>query len=160
MLRNREKYKYIIKYNAKVKMGWDILIILLAIFNSLLIPVNVAFNPHFTDTYVYKLINSGVINAIFVADILINFRTSVLIIRTGKEITNSKKIALRYILSPKFYIDLISSIPFDLIGTTDILGLLGLLKIVRLSRIQNLIEKSDVKKQNKLVRIFTIIIVI
>ena len=142
---------YIIKYNAKGKLNWDLMIIALAIFNSLLIPINVSFNPDFTNTFIYKLINSGIINIIYFLDILINFMTSVLHIKTGQEIVEFKKIAQLYFFSIRFWFDFISSIPWDLIGGPDFLGLLGLLKISRLARISAFIDKTDIKKESKLV---------
>jgi len=52
----------------------------------------------------------------------------------------------------KFWIDCISSVPFDILGGPDYLSLLGLLKIFRLSRISALIDKSNIMKESKLVR--------
>ena len=80
---NKTRPKYILKYNSRAKLNWDLLIIVLAIFNSLLIPINAAFNPDFTNTYTNKLINSGLINLIYLGDIFINFITSVIELRTN-----------------------------------------------------------------------------
>ena len=39
--------KYIISYKNKYKVRWDILVIVLAIYNSIIIPLDAAFSPEF-----------------------------------------------------------------------------------------------------------------
>jgi hypothetical protein len=59
--------------------------------------------------------------------------------KTGAEITNGKQIARNYIFGGRFFVDLIASIPFDAIlpsgQNTQILGLLKLVRLLRLGRI-------------------------
>lgn len=65
----------IISYKNKVKEKWDILVILMAILNSILIPISMAFNPE-------QLRKTGVvvmdsfIDFFFIADIILMFFTS------------------------------------------------------------------------------------
>jgi hypothetical protein len=112
-------------------LAWDTGIILLALFNSLIIPVCLAYKAPFCSTGGYTAINL-IIDAIFLVDILINFRTSRVNILTGEEVKEPKKLAKQYILSYAFWCDLLSSIPFDKMGDSDFLSLFGMLKIIRL----------------------------
>jgi hypothetical protein len=155
---NRNKFKYMIKWNAKGKIMWDTLIIVIAIFNSIFVPINFAFDPPFSNTAVYIAFNDGIITAIFFLDVFINFRTSLMNFRTGEEIVDPKKIAKLYILSARFWVDILSSIPFDSFSNADILSVIGLLKTVRLARISTIIENSNMNERIKTVSYINIII--
>ena len=101
------------------------------------------------------------IDIFFLLDILINFRTSVVNTKTGEDIYDAKIIAMRY-LKGKFWIDLLASIPFDLITlmysdvesnslTFQLFSLLKLVRILRLSRLITYINlQNDVKMSLKL----------
>ena len=54
------------------------------------------------------------IDCLFFIDILLNFRTSFYHNRTGEEITDKSTITISY-LKNMFFLDLISTIPFDTI---------------------------------------------
>lgn len=62
-----------------------------------------------------------IVDLMFIADILINFRTSYL--HNGEAVMDQKKIAINYLKS-WFAIDTIAAIPFDLLlfgsGTSDV----------------------------------------
>jgi hypothetical protein len=80
------------------------------------------------------------VDIIFAIDIVLIFRSSKLNISTGEEITNPKVLAKKYILSPWFWLDLLSILPFEVIRSTpDLLILFSLLKISRIRRIMKLI---------------------
>jgi hypothetical protein len=96
-------------------------------------------------------------------DILINFRTSFFHSRTGEESLIPKVIAMNYIKT-RFWIDLLATIPFDLLGiliisqnNTVALQLFGLLKLVRVLRLGRIITymnvKDDVKMSLKLIKL-------
>jgi len=55
------------------------------------------------------------IDLLYFIDIAISFRTTYYHNTTGDEILNAKDIAKNYILSFRFWIDLFSTIPFDLL---------------------------------------------
>ena len=50
--------KYIISYKNQTKINWDIFILLLAFQNSLLIPVEMAFDPPFTKDATFIFFNN------------------------------------------------------------------------------------------------------
>ena len=95
-------------------MYWDLLIIALALYNCVSIPFEVAFRTSFTNHWSLKVINY-IIDFLFFFDIVVNFRTTYINQKTGSEVTSAKKIAIHYIFAGRFWIDLLASIPFELI---------------------------------------------
>lgn len=92
----------------------------------------------------------------FLLDIFINFRTSFINQYTGEEVLYLCDIAKSY-LSGRFWIDLLATIPFDLIGVAILGGgaseleLFGILKLVRIARLSKIISYLNVKEDVKLV---------
>jgi len=80
----------VIKYNNPRKQAFDLLVILLAIFNSLSTPVEISFKPDYIEHGPFKIAN-GVIDVIFLLDVAINFRTS-FVSASGEEIIQPKQI--------------------------------------------------------------------
>lgn len=82
---------------------------------------------------------------LYILDLLINFRTTVYHELTNDEIYDAKSIAIHYVRS-RFVIDLIASIPFDLIlqdesqrGITIQLRIFSILKMIRILRFTKVI---------------------
>ena len=88
-------------------------IILLAIYNSIAIPLEITFRPKSLETNTAKILNR-IIDIFFGLDILISFRTTY-DDSDGNEITDGCMIAKNYFFG-RFLIDLMSTIPFDEIG--------------------------------------------
>ena len=84
---------------------------LLAVYNTILIPIEVSFDPKFLELNIFFYLDS-VIDFLFFIDILINFWYAYINQKTGEEIKDGKKIAWKYI-STRFTIDVLSTIPFD-----------------------------------------------
>jgi len=84
---------------------------ILAIFNCLTIPVQFAFSPAIFQSEAFRIIN-WTITGIFVLDLLVNMRTTYIDGREGEEIGNSKLMAIHYLSSGRFILDLLSTIPF------------------------------------------------
>jgi hypothetical protein len=66
-----------IRFSSPYRFLWDSFIILLALFKALVIPFEIAFNPGFMKTIGYEFIEYF-IDVLFLIDILINFRTTIL----------------------------------------------------------------------------------
>ena len=64
-----------------------------------------------TDIPIYEYVNV-IIDIFFFIDIAAQFRTTDFLISTGEEITDSKQLATKYIKG-RFFLDLMSSIPFE-----------------------------------------------
>ena len=108
--RAKLRKRCIIRNLEPLRVKWDLFIIILAIFNSICIPISLAFNPPSMNTTVYKVVDQF-IDICFWLDIILTFRTTYKHPRTGDEITNSWLIARNY-CSGTFFIDVISAINF------------------------------------------------
>ena len=94
----------------------------LATFNCFTIPYNVAYDTQ--QSTVLNVVNA-IIDFLFFIDILINFRTTYIDIKSGEEVTKvlsysssqmqPLKIAKKY-LRGRFWVDVLATIPFDIIA--------------------------------------------
>ena len=67
--------RFIIHYYSILKLRWDLLIILFAVYNSVVTPVEIAFEPPWTKE-VWFTATDLILNAFYIADICVNMRTS------------------------------------------------------------------------------------
>lgn len=98
-------------------MYWDVMVILFAVYNSFMIPLEVAYSGTFfseSDKDSIEILENS-IDACFCLDILISFRTSYLDANKGVEVTSGKMIAYRYVKSGIFFMDLAATLPIDVI---------------------------------------------
>lgn len=93
-------------------MNWDLIIMLLALFNCFSVPVEMAFEPDFLKLPIIVVLNY-MIDFVFLIDILINFRTAY-IDEFGMEQTRGFMMATNY-LRNTFIIDILATVPFDTI---------------------------------------------
>ena len=100
------------------KFYWDMLIILLAIFNCFSIPLMLAYQPSIHGTTVWSLIN-WIITGIFAVDLIINFRTTYVDGYKQEIIYDWKLVAFNYFKSFRFWVDLISTIPFEILFESE-----------------------------------------
>ena len=56
-----------------------------------------------------------IIDFFFIFDIIVNFRSTYFDPKTEAPVTEGKKIAYNYVLRGRFWIDMLASIPFELI---------------------------------------------
>jgi len=84
------------------------------------------------------------IDVFFAVDIAINFRTIYLDPKTEEPVEDGKKIALNYVLKGRFWIDILASLPFELLalvfrsGSSN-LKFFGMFKLARLLRLGRMI---------------------
>lgn len=90
--------EYIIRESSKFRLKWDIYIIVMALYNSITIPLNLAFNTSQLDSIGVTIFESFIDLSFFI-DIMLNFRTTYTSTKSGEEIYDTQKIAKRYILS-------------------------------------------------------------
>jgi Ion transport protein len=100
---------FIISFNNENRIKWDTVILIMAIWNCIQIPFDIAFEPPWSLTI--EVVNS-IIDLMFYIDIGIAFRTSYLTFE-GFEITDWRKIAKKYIFHGTFLLDLLSVLPFN-----------------------------------------------
>ena len=131
-------------HNSIARTRWDLLIIILALYNCVIIPLNVAFtNLNFGSSIGAQVIDR-IIDVLFFLDVVLNFRTTFLNPTTGIIVKQPKRIAYNYIFKGRFVVDVLATIPFELIfqplfgdnsTTLKFLGILKLLRLLRLGRI-------------------------
>lgn len=102
------RFDFFISEMSIIKFYWDVGIIVLAIFNTITIPVAVAFEPEWASSSAYMGFDL-LFNFIYMLDIVVNFRTTFYV--DGIEQRDCKSIASRY-FAGNFTIDLLSSIPY------------------------------------------------
>lgn len=147
---NKAKPKWIFRESGKFRFYWDLVIIAFAIYTSVWTPFDLAFKPTWSEWEGLVALD-WICNIFFMIDILINFRTTYINTKTGKEIWSPKLIAKHYVLGGKFWIDILSSIPFDNFQNDNLsaLGAIGMLKLIRTARISKIIQHLDVNQVTK-----------
>ena len=83
----------------------------LAVLTCFLIPFEIAFETTAQEEPALITVNS-LIDVFFVADIILNFRTSYVSSKTGKQVTLPSEICRNYCMG-WFWLDFVSTIPFD-----------------------------------------------
>lgn len=131
------------------------IIIGMAVWNCLTIPLDYAFDFQSVNAQWYKIIDT-IIDVFFVFDILITFRTTY-IKSSGKEIVKPIKIAANYIKG-RFILDFLSVFPFTYFSDSPLMALFGLFKVMRITRLNKIIDqlnmKEDQKMMLKLIKLF------
>jgi len=140
----------IIKAQGINRLRWDLTIIILAIYQALTIPISIAYGVDELNSPIFKTVDS-LIDLVFWIDIILNFRTSFVDSLTGEEVLDPVLISKKYLSEPRFYIDVLSTIPFgDLTSShSPLLQFLGILKIVRLLRISSVIVNLNTSQDTK-----------
>ena len=89
---------------------WDYFVMLIATWNALALPIELAFEPEVTKSQENATLNA-IIDFLFLIDIIVVFRTSI-IGDNGEIVIDQKTIAIKY-LKGSFMIDFLSTIPLD-----------------------------------------------
>lgn len=103
--------QFLFKPSSPFKIKWDIIIIIFSIWNALEIPFVLAF-PFTLKNNPGIEITDNIIDVLFWFDILVNFRTCYIDIKTDTLIDNPKQISRNY-LNGRFWLDLLASLPFE-----------------------------------------------
>mmetsp|Transcript_24494 Transcript_24494/g.37981 ORF Transcript_24494/g.37981 Transcript_24494/m.37981 type:complete len:146 (-) Transcript_24494:2400-2837(-) len=142
-------WQFTIRANDSWKLWWDSIILILAIFNSITIPLTLSFdeiNENLIHNTIYKAVN--IVAAIFfIMDILIQMNTTYYD-SDGDEIFSKKKIIFHYFFG-MFFIDLVSAPPIELLFPGSQWRLLNILKIIRVFRLTGIINKMNVDEETK-----------
>jgi hypothetical protein len=85
--------------------------------------------------------------ALYLFDIFLQLKTTI-INPIGEEITDRKKIAVHY-FQGMFFIDLVSSLPIGQMVEGGNIGLLRVLKLLRINRLTVIINKAQISDDNK-----------
>jgi potassium channel len=113
----------------------------MSVYNSIIIPYEFAYS---IDPHIALIIFDYMIDALFLVDIFINFRT-IYKDKTDTEVKDGRKIAIRYVIYGRFPIDILASMPLDVITfffktSSSNLKFLGMMKMMRLLRLGRMIS--------------------
>ncbi|XP_060563287.1 potassium voltage-gated channel subfamily H member 7-like [Ruditapes philippinarum] len=159
----RQQPEFTILHYSPFKAVWDWVVLILVLYTAVFTPYQTAFLLNEEDATMKRnrdavtrtespesstanplVIIDLIVDLMFIADILINFRTTYL--HNGEVVTNQKKIAINYVKG-WFVIDTIAAVPFDLLlfgsGTSDTMTIAGILKTARLLRLLRVIRRIE-----------------
>lgn len=142
LLKRSGKEPLTFSINDERKTNWDLFVMILATYNCFEIPLGMAFNPKTLEKATFRAL-SPVIDLFFLIDIVVSFRTTFIDLNSGQEIRDVKAIQKNY-LKTHFTIDLLATVPFDLLaelilGNAGLFRLLGVLKLIRVLRLHRII---------------------
>jgi len=139
-----------LKAQGKVKLAWDIIIIVLSVWQGFSIPLQLSFDPDFFYAPELRTADS-LIDVVFMLDIILRFRTTYIDSVTGEEIMDSFSIGKKYITSPSFIIDTLSTVPLDdfIRSESRALSFLGMLKLLRIFKISTVILNLNTGQEIK-----------
>ncbi len=143
-----------LRMNSHFRVRWDLFVMMLAVINCFLIPFEIAFTPN-TETRPEVIVLNVAIDMAFVADIVINFRTSYVSKQSGEQVVEPRRVFRNYCMG-RFWLDLASTLPFEWInllfnsGMGELFNLFGLLKVLRIMRLQNIIKNLNIREQLKM----------
>ncbi|KAL4218255.1 Potassium voltage-gated channel subfamily H member 7 [Mactra antiquata] len=155
--------EFIILHYSPFKAVWDWVVLILVLYTAVFTPYQTAFLLNEEEATMTRNKHAGtrtespesshanplviidlIVDLMFIADILINFRTTYL--HNGEVVTDQKKIAINYVKG-WFVIDTIAAVPFDLLlfgsGTSDTMTIAGILKTARLLRLLRVIRRIE-----------------
>lgn len=139
----------LIKAQGKMRLSWDFLIIILSVYQAISIPIAISFEPDEFNNPVFRTFDS-LIDLIFLSDIMLRFRTTYIDPISGEEVIDSYLIAKKYLSSPNFIIDVLSTVPLDdFFGGGIFLQSFGILKLLRVGRISSVIMNLNMSQEVK-----------
>lgn len=127
---------FIISENSKLKLYWDVVMILWILYIAFELPWEFAFPEDSPPVVNYFIL------IFFLLDILISFRTTYFDDEQA-EIVHWRLIMMNYVKSANFYVDMVSFFPFDLIESVNnksVQVMFKVLKMIRLLRLGKLLK--------------------
>ncbi|XP_070164151.1 voltage-gated delayed rectifier potassium channel KCNH8 isoform X6 [Polyergus mexicanus] len=139
-----KKSQFVLSHYGGFKSCWDWLILIATFYVAIIVP----YNASFINTDRPTMVSDVVVEALFIIDILLNFRTTY-VSRKGEVVSNSKSIAVNYVKG-WFFVDLVAALPFDFLYASDVYSSedtahsnIHLVKLTRLLRLARLLQKMD-----------------
>jgi CRP-like cAMP-binding protein len=132
--------RWVIPVSSPFRSYWDIVILLLVMYEIAIVPYTFAFQDLIGRWPDYLDVVDHLVYACFCADLVLNFFTSYYV--GEKEITSHCEIARRYVSSHWFWVDLVSLMPAEFVDT-DHTSLLKGLKLFRLVRVGKILKRMD-----------------
>jgi potassium voltage-gated channel Eag-related subfamily H protein 7 len=141
-----EKHRGLVDAKSTFMANWDVVMMILLIFTAWVTPFEVSF----LDTRMNALfVINRFVDLAFVADMAVNFRL-IFEDKEGTTILSKNLIARRY-LRGWFAIDLLSILPFDIVGLTVNSTEVSQMKSMRLVRLLRLLKLLRVLRSSRIV---------
>ena len=131
-----------------MKERWDIFILILAFQNSLIIPIDMSFEPEWTAHFYYQIFDN-LVDFLFLVDMILMCFTS-FIDPQGKEVFRSVQIIRKYVFSRRFVTDFAA-----ILGTGVVtqffpsLKIFGFFKMIRIFRLEGMITSMNIPEDAK-----------
>lgn len=139
----------------RYKLIWDMFILCLAVITSFMVGFEFVILS-LNESTLYN-VTSVLIDIIFLFDILLQFRTTYFSVE-GEEVRDWKKIMNRYFRG-MFMIDFVATVPWSHMNIDKTLSLLKIFKVTRITRFSKVIQKLELKEDQKaMVKIFKLIL--
>lgn len=138
--------KYMIAPYDRRYRWWKMFLIVLVIYSAWACPFEIAFQRVGSGSF---MIVDLVVDAFFAADIVVSFFVAYLDSSTYLLVDDRKEVATRYLMTPWFVMDLVSTIPFQVIyecfhgRKRTFFGYVELLRLWRLRRVSNLFARLE-----------------
>ena len=102
--------RFVISVDSKWKQMWDIWCMLLVLYVALVVPYRLSLD---LDDNKGLVVFNIIMDLCFLLDIVLTFFTSYYDDNAGRTISTNREIAMKYLTSFFFYIDVISIFPFE-----------------------------------------------
>ena len=144
---NRHHALPIIMPESNFRMSWDALVAIFVVYYSLVVPMRLVFDLAAPGRVAIQV--DLFVNFIFVVDIILNFRTAFK--KNGTLVTRTDAIRQHY-LKTWFFIDFISSMPFDVIflgkstwgqSVNKLLRMVRIFKLLRVLRLTRILARVE-----------------
>lgn len=84
----KKREKCIFRYNSRFRVNWDLWIIVFVLYNSVTVPLDISFGDKFESDRLNYV--NYCIDCFFFMDIIFNFRTTFINLKTGVEVKEGK----------------------------------------------------------------------
>jgi hypothetical protein len=143
--------------NSMLKTAWNVLMLILVVFQSVVVPVRIAFED---ETPLNWLVADYIQDVFFLVDVLINFNTA--LINDKGELVTARKTIARVYLKGWFWIDFLSVVPITLIfeqdlesgGSSNASRFVKLAKLPRIYRILRVVKMIKIFKTSKALQLW------
>ncbi|XP_045928444.1 potassium voltage-gated channel subfamily H member 4-like isoform X7 [Micropterus dolomieu] len=139
------KSRFILLHYSVPKALWDWLILFGTFYLAVTVPYNVSFTTadHTAIDAPLTFIADVVVELLFIADIVLNFRTTY-VDKSGKVVYDPRSICIHYVIT-WFFVDLVAALPVDLLYAAHIpvSSFVHLLKTIRLLHFLRLFQKLE-----------------
>jgi len=135
-----KRYWCMMKHNARTRLVWDMIMIVLLAYIAVMVPFNAGFTMN-QEGPVDKTLQL-IVDILFCVDVAINFRTGYLD-DNGHEVLDWKKVAVQYFRT-WFLLDFSSSIPLDRFTAGQVRNVqpLKILKVSKVARVFKVMQRA------------------